>query len=93
MFKSGHSNYNRNSTYWLHNVTQVRARTIQLGYTVPGNFLQRAKIQKARLYFNVYNLFSLDNLKQYGVDPEVIDDNGLQFPQNRVVNVGINLSL
>ena len=87
-----HSNYNRNSTFWLHNVTQLRARTIQLGYTIPTAFLQRVKIQKARIYFNAYNLFSFDNLKEYGVDPEVVDDNGLQFPQNKVINVGINLS-
>ena len=32
-------------------------------------------------------------LKDFAVDPEVVDDNGLQFPQNRVINVGINLSL
>jgi len=39
-----------------------------------------------------YNLFSFDNLKDYGVDPEVVDDNALQFPQNKVINVGINLT-
>jgi len=41
----------------------------------------------------VYNAFSIDNLSKFNVDPETIDDNGLQFPQNRVINVGINLSL
>ncbi|WP_153796653.1 SusC/RagA family TonB-linked outer membrane protein [Foetidibacter luteolus] len=88
-----HSNYRTNSTFWLHNVKQLRARTIQLGYTIPSSLLQRVKIQRARVYINAYNLFSLDNLKDYGIDPEAIDDNGLQFPQNRVINVGINLSL
>ena len=88
----GHSNYNRNSTFWLHNVTQFRARTIQLGYSIPVAILQKVHIQKARIYFNAYNLFSFDNLKEYGVDPEVVDDNGLQFPQNKVINVGVNLS-
>ncbi|MEO6721682.1 MAG: TonB-dependent receptor [Ferruginibacter sp.] len=96
----GHSNYEinfgngtqRNSTFWLHNVTQVRARTLQLGYTIPNKLLERVKIQKARFYLNAYNLFSFDNLKEYGVDPEVVDDNGLQFPQNKVINVGVNLS-
>jgi TonB-linked SusC/RagA family outer membrane protein len=97
-----HTNYSRrvgndlqpiNSTFWLHNVNQVRARTIQLGYTLPTSLLQRVKVQKARIYLNAYNLFSIDNLRKFGVDPEVSDDNGLQFPQNRVINVGINLSL
>ncbi|HEX2536435.1 MAG TPA: SusC/RagA family TonB-linked outer membrane protein, partial [Chitinophagaceae bacterium] len=89
----GHSNYGRNSTFWLHNVTQLRARTIQLGYSIPTRLLQRVKMQRARVYLNAYNLFSFDNLKEYGVDPEVVDDNGLQFPQSKVLNVGINLSL
>jgi TonB-linked SusC/RagA family outer membrane protein len=93
----GHSNYElrgqRNNSFWLHNVTQFRARTVQLGYTIPANILQRVKIQRARAYINAYNLFSIDNLKEFGVDPEVIDDNGIQFPQNKVFNVGINLSL
>jgi hypothetical protein len=90
---NGISSYNSNSTFWLHNVKQFRARTIQLGYAIPASILQRAKIQRARVYLNAYNLFSLDNLSKYGIDPEISDDNGLQFPQNRVLNVGINLSL
>ena len=93
----GHSDYEkngqRNSSFWLHNVKQFRARTLEIGYSLPQSIIERLKIQKTRFYFNVYNLFSIDNLKQYGVDPEVIDDNGLQFPQNRVINLGINLSL
>jgi len=40
----------------------------------------------------VYNAFSIDNLAQYNIDPEIIDDNGLQFPQNRVINIGTNIS-
>lgn len=88
----GQSNYNPVSTFWTHNVTQVRARTLELGYTIAPNILSRVKIARARFYLNGYNLFSFDNLKQYGVDPEVVDGNGLQFPQNKVLNVGVNLS-
>lgn len=90
---NGHSDYNSNSTFWLHNVNQLRARTIQLGYSLSPNLIQRIRVQRARFYVNAYNLFSIDNLKQYQVDPEVVDDNGLQFPQSRVVNVGLNISL
>ncbi|MEO8414263.1 MAG: SusC/RagA family TonB-linked outer membrane protein [Ginsengibacter sp.] len=89
----GHSDYATNSTFWLHNVTYFRARTIEFGYSLPHKLLDRAKIQSARVYVNGYDLFSIDNLSQYGVDPETVDDNGIQFPQNRVINFGINLSL
>jgi TonB-linked SusC/RagA family outer membrane protein len=90
---SSHSDYSTQSTFWLHNVKYIRARTIELGYSLPESILERVKIRSARFYINAYDLFSIDNLKQYGLDPETIDDNGLQFPQNRVINVGVNLSL
>ena len=87
-----HIDYGPDSDFWLHNVKQLRARTLEIGYTVPSSIMRVAKIQKARVYLNAYNLFSIDNLKQYNVDPEVVDDNGLQFPQSRVINVGVNLT-
>jgi hypothetical protein len=49
-------------------------------------------MQKARVYANVYNLFSIDNLSPYDIDPEINEDNGLQFPQSQIFNIGVNLS-
>ena len=89
---NGLSDYGPSSSFWLHNVKYVRARTIQLGYRLPSSLLSKVRIQRARVYVNAYNLFSFDNLKEFGVDPETSDDNGLQFPQNKVVNVGINVT-
>jgi TonB-linked SusC/RagA family outer membrane protein len=89
---SNQSNYDRNSTFWIHNVKQLRARTIEVGYTLPSQWLSKVKIQRCRVYANAYNLFSIDNLREYDMDPEVVDDNGLQFPQNKVLNIGFNLS-
>jgi TonB-linked SusC/RagA family outer membrane protein len=88
----GHSNYNRASTFWAHNIKYLRARTLELGYSLPNKLISKVKMQKARFYVNVYNLFSIDNVKEYAIDPEINDENGLQFPQSRFLNVGINLS-
>ncbi len=88
----GHNNYNRQSTFWLTNMSYIRLRTMEVGYTLPKALTEKAKIQKARFYVNTYNLFSLDKLKKLGVEPEVMDENGLQYPQNRLVNLGVNLS-
>jgi hypothetical protein len=88
----GHSNY-RNSTFWVHNVKYIRARTIELSYSLPKSVLEKLKLQRARFYINGYNLFSIDNVKKYGMDPEIENDNGLQYPQNKFVNIGINLSI
>ncbi|RVT97302.1 TonB-dependent receptor [Mucilaginibacter limnophilus] len=82
----------RNSSYWLHNIKQLRVRTLELGYSLPANLLSKIKVKRARFYVNAYNLFSFDNLKDFGIDPEVVDDNGLQFPQSKVFNFGVNLT-
>ena len=87
-----HVNYERTSTFWAHNVKYLRARTIQLGYSIPPHILSRASIRRARLYVNAYNLFSIDNVQKFSIDPEIQDDNGLQFPQMRNINVGVNLT-
>jgi hypothetical protein len=90
--EGGHSNYNKNSTFWVTNLKYLRARTIELGYSLPKTLLSRVHIKKTRFYVNAYNLFSIDNAAQYGLDPEVVDGNGLQYPQNKVINLGVNLS-
>jgi TonB-linked SusC/RagA family outer membrane protein len=87
-----HANNNRNSTFWAHNVAYLRARTIQLGYSLPQNVLDRVGVRRARFYVNAYNLFSIDNMLQFDMEPEVADDNGLQFPQMRNINFGVNLT-
>jgi TonB-linked SusC/RagA family outer membrane protein len=89
--EGGHSNY-RNSDFWAHNVKYLRARTIELGYSIPVSVLRVVNMQKARFYINAYNLFAFDNLKPYDIDPEINDDNGLQFPQSQVFNIGMNLT-
>jgi len=82
-----------NSSFWAHNVKYIRARTIELGYSLPKSLLERTKILKAaRFYINGYNLFSIDNVHQYHIDPEIADGSGLQTPQSKVVNIGANLS-
>lgn len=91
--KGGLSSVNKRSDFWMTNVTAFRARTFQLGYSLPNSLTERINIQQARIYFNGYNLFSLHNVKRYNIDPEVGDTNGLQYPQHRVISFGVSLSL
>ena len=63
-----------------------------LGYTLPTKWTKKALIQKCRFYVEGTNLFSFDNLKDYGVDPEVSGVQGADYPQHRVYTVGVNIT-
>jgi TonB-linked SusC/RagA family outer membrane protein len=87
----GHSNY-RDSDFWTVNVRYLRMRTMEVGYSFSPKLREKVRMKKARLYVNTFNLFSIDNVSHLGVEPEVADTNGLQYPQHRLVNIGVNLS-
>ncbi len=89
----GHSNYNKNSTFWLTNVRYLRMRTLEVGYTIPQKLISKVGVKSTRFYVNTYNLFSIDNVKKFGTEPEIMDENGLQYPQNSMVNIGVNITL
>jgi hypothetical protein len=88
----GHANFRR-SDYWVTNVRYIRLRNLELGYTLPQNLMSKIGISSARVYANASNLFSLDNTKDFGVDPEISSANGLVYPQQRLFNFGFVLGL
>lgn len=90
--RPGHSSYQRHSTFWLTNVRYVRLRNLELGYNFPASGISRLGLNKLRVYVNASNLFSIDNVKEYDIDPEIGATNGLVYPQQRVLIFGFNLS-
>ncbi len=74
------------------NVNYLRLRNLVLGYTLPRKWTRKARIEKCRFYVEGTNLFSFDNLKKVGVDPEVSGVQGADYPQNRVLSVGVNIT-
>jgi len=90
--KSDNESNMRASSFWFRNTAYLRLREVQLGYTLPKKWLSAVKISKARIYVNGFNLFSFDNVKDLGIDPETQLNTGLDYPSVRVYNVGVNLT-
>jgi len=94
-FESANENY-RVSDYWMEDASFLRARNIQLGYTLPANLTKKVFVSRLRLYAQVENAFTLT--KYTGCDPEVSGgfqevgvDRGV-YPQNRTVTFGVNVT-
>lgn len=85
---SSHSNY-WNSTFWKKNVTYMKLRNLEFGYTIPKSILQKMLIESLRIYVSGTNLLTFSNLE--GTDPESTEGNGLGYPTTRIINIGLNL--
>ena len=79
----------RLSTFWLKNGNYLRLKNVQIGYTLPSNWMKKAKITSARIYVSGTNLLTFACFKEY--DPESSDGGNTSYPQMRNYSVGLNL--
>ena len=87
----GGSGNNRNSTtFWLDDMSFVRVKNIQLGYTVPSKLLTRMGVTKLRIVGSAENIGTLTSFR--GLDPEKLGDDNNVYPINKSYSLAINLS-
>lgn len=91
-------NFNmRVSDKWVKNGNFLKISNIQVGYTIPREFLSRIGIQGARVYGSIQNLLTISPYNKYG-DPEVGVRNVLctgldtgRYPSPRTYQVGMSV--
>lgn len=79
----------RISSYWMKDATYLRLKNLELGYNFPSNIAKKMGMYGFRIYFNAYNVFSIDNMD--GFDPEDPNAGISQYPQTQIFNFGLNL--
>lgn len=77
------------NTFWLNDASFLRLKNVSLGYTFSSGVLSRIKIGSLRVYANAFNLFTLTRVKDY--DPEGTSSSGQFYPQQRIINLGVNV--
>jgi TonB-linked SusC/RagA family outer membrane protein len=77
------------NNFWLNNASFLRLKNVELGYTINADVLSRARIAGLRVYASAFNLFTITKVKDY--DPEGSDNRGQFYPQQRIVNLGVNV--
>lgn len=82
----------RPSDRFIEDGSYLRIKNVSLGYTLPAEFTERARIARARIYASAQNLYTITNYS--GIDPEV-PFNGIDlnvYPVPRTVSLGVNLT-
>jgi hypothetical protein len=77
------------STFWLNNASFLRLKNIAIGYNIPEAIASRLHLSNLRVYANAFNLFTITKVKNY--DPEGSSESGQFYPQQRIINMGVNL--
>lgn len=77
------------NTFWLNDASFLRLKNLELGYNLPPSLISRIRMQGARLYVNGFNLFTITKVKDY--DPEGSNSAGQFYPQQKIINIGVNV--
>ncbi|MGV8962463.1 MAG: SusC/RagA family TonB-linked outer membrane protein [Candidatus Saccharimonadaceae bacterium] len=94
-WNSGHYSYTGTlpdvrSTFNTENGAYLRLKSIELGFTLPTNWVLGTGVESLRVFANAYNLLTLTKVKY--VDPEHPEDSyGYLYPLNKTVSVGLNI--
>ncbi|MFZ4262190.1 SusC/RagA family TonB-linked outer membrane protein [Sphingobacterium sp. HJSM2_6] len=88
-------NFTNPSSFYLHNGSFLRVKTLQIGYNFQKEQARKYKIEHIRFYLSANNLFTLTPYN--GFDPEIGGalfgiDRGI-YPQARSFSFGLNLTL
>ena len=83
------NNYRR-STWWKKDMSFLRCKTLEVGYTLPKSWLQSLYVKSCRVFVSGNNLFCLSSFKLW--DPELGTNDGLKYPMNRSVMFGVDIN-
>jgi len=79
------------STFWLDDVTYLRVKNVQLGYTFNQPFMKRVGIGSLRIYGSADNLATITNYR--GLDPEKVSYSNDVYPLSKMFVLGLNVEL
>ena len=86
----GSGNNRQSTTFWLDDLSYLRVKNLQLGYTVNSKVLTKMGVTNLRIVGSAENLGTLTAFR--GLDPEKQGDDNNVYPINKSYSIAINLS-
>ena len=75
------------STWWLKNMSYLRLKNIELGWSIPQRWADRSFISGARVFLRGTNVLTFSGFKLW--DPELDSSDGGQYPLMKSFSVGV----
>ena len=85
------TNNSVSSTWWKKDMSFIRLKSIELGYSLKKTTAEKIKLTGLRGYVSGNNLFYLSKFKLW--DPELDTRTGLKYPSSKSILFGLEISL
>ncbi|RYF23081.1 MAG: TonB-dependent receptor [Flavobacteriales bacterium] len=82
---TNNNNY-QNSTWWLRDVSFIRLKNADFGYTLKDG-IKSLGVKRLRIYAMGYNVFTISKFKLW--DPELLTNNGSRYPLTANYSLGL----
>src|SRR5690606_42021192 len=76
------------SSWFMSNEPFLRLKTVELGDSLPENLTSRFRLGMVRAYFSGINLANISGFKLWDIE---MGGNGLGYPVQRVLNLGLQI--
>jgi TonB-linked SusC/RagA family outer membrane protein len=79
------------STFWLDDVSYLRVKNLQVGYTFNKPYMKKVGLGSVRIYGSADNLATITNYR--GLDPEKVSYSNDVYPLSKMFVLGLNVEL
>lgn len=79
------------SDFWYFNGNYLRLKNIELGYSLPKKWLNKAKIENLRIFVSATNLFTISSQPYFDPEQRESFSTFASYPQIRTYNIGASI--
>ena len=90
MWMSAFDNNKQQSSYWWRDMSYIRLKNAEIGYSLPKELIQKIGLSTIRFYIQGVNLLTFSGFKLW--DPELNTGTGGLYPQMRTAAIGMNVN-
>ena len=84
------ANNSQESTWWYRNMSMLRVKDIEIGYSFPKQWVSKIGLSNLRLYAKGSNLFTFSQFDLW--DPELDTNNGAKYPIMKSFSIGLDVN-
>lgn len=84
------ANNGMSSTWWLRDMSMLRLKTVEVGYTFPKMLTEKIHSNNARLYLRGNNLLTFSSFDLW--DPEIDTSTGFRYPPIQSIALGLDIN-